>query len=44
MAPTPAFEIARKRRDGQWRIYFAVYRRPFRLYAFGRWLIGRPRR
>ena len=41
MAPQPRIEIARQRAEG-WRIYFAVYRRPFRLYAFGRWIIGRP--
>ena len=41
VTPQLSIEIARSRPDG-WRIYFAAYRRPLRIYAFGRWLVGRP--
>lgn len=39
---TPWFEFAVPDSAGRWHIYVAIYRGPLRVYAFGRWWIGRP--
>jgi hypothetical protein len=42
VAAQPRIELARKRRRGDWRIYFGLYRRPFRVHVLGAWIVGRP--